>query len=59
MAKARESCYDSVFEGDEEGGRGGGQRQMNVQHRRLRDHSVEYRANILLIAFNPLHLWGL
>lgn len=22
-------------------------------------HSVEYRANVALVAFNSLHLWGL
>ncbi len=32
---------------------------MDKQHRRLLGDSVEYRANIELIAFNSLHLWGL
>ena len=34
------------------------ERQFNVEHRRVQGHSVEYRANVVLIAFNPLHLWG-
>lgn len=32
---------------------------MKVQGRRIQAHSVEYRANILLIALDSLHLWGL
>lgn len=33
--------------------------EVNGLYRRLQGHSAEYRANILLIASNSLHLWGL
>lgn len=45
-------CYDGTFEGDEEVNGCTGQEATAGS-------LCGYRANILLIAFNSLHLWGL